>query len=196
MGWFHISWKNQISKTITALHLKFYSIFNLFCKSCWFVLAKGHSSPRHGTRKGDCRVSIHQSPSMCNPNLNTRPCVLVILKPNLTHLPLVPHICVGESGHLFGATPLSKPMLVHCQFDHQEQTSVNFNPNTSIFIHTNVSEATTCEMAADLARGLGVTDSACDKDSFLRCMLNHRFIIQLEDKSMFAKYLAVYDGKT
>ena len=44
----------------------------------------------------------------------------------LTHLPLMPHICVSEFGsalvqimacRLFGAKPLSKPMLGYCQLD-------------------------------------------------------------------------------
>ena len=39
---------------------------------------------------------------------------------DLTHLPLMPHICVSESVkimvcRLFGAKPLSKPMLDYCQ---------------------------------------------------------------------------------
>ena len=51
---------------------------------------------------------------------------------SLTHLPLVPHICLRESGEhwfrsrLFGAKPLSKPMLDYRQLDPNEQTSVKF----------------------------------------------------------------------
>ena len=49
------------------------------------------------------------------------------IKGVLTDLPLVPHICVSESGQrLFGAKPLSKPMSGYCQLDPKEQISVNF----------------------------------------------------------------------
>ena len=52
--------------------------------------------------------------------------------PLLTHLTLVPHICISDlvpavvqimACRLFGATPLSKQMLGYCQL---EQTSVKF----------------------------------------------------------------------
>ena len=74
---------------------------------------------------------------------------------DLTHLPLVPHICVSESGsalvqimacHLFSTKQLSKPMLGYYQLDLWEQTSVNFqnlkvwNQNTKSFIHKNAFE--------------------------------------------------------
>ena len=145
-------------------------------KSCWFVLAKGHSSPRHEARNGDCRVFIHQSPSMCNPILNTRPCVLVMLQPNLTHFPLVPHICVGELGHLFGTKPLSKPMLVHCQFDTRNKlqliliTIQNFHSQKCIWNNH-------LRNGGQFGQRGGLRDRACDKDSLLHYMLNHRFIL-------------------
>ena len=53
---------------------------------------------------------------------------------------------------LFGAKPLSKPMLGYCQLDPQENFS-NFNQNTTLFIHENASENIVCEMAAILSRG-------------------------------------------
>ena len=37
--------------------------------------------------------------------------------------------------HLFGAKPLSKPMLAYCQLDHRNKLQRNFNQNTKIFIH-------------------------------------------------------------
>ena len=36
--------------------------------------------------------------------------------------------------YMFGAKPLSDPMLAHCQFKHWEQIS---NKNTTIFIQQN-----------------------------------------------------------
>ena len=41
---------------------------------------------------------------------------------------------------LFDAKPLSNPMLGYCQFDPTEQTSVNLNQNTNIFIQENAFE--------------------------------------------------------
>ena len=54
---------------------------------------------------------------------------------------------------LFGAKPLSKPMLGYCQLDPQEQSSVKLYANTKHFIHENASETIVCEMAAILSRG-------------------------------------------
>ena len=54
---------------------------------------------------------------------------------------------------LFGAKPLSKPMLDHYQMDPQEQTSVKLNQNTQRFVHENAYENIVCEMAAILFRG-------------------------------------------
>ena len=36
--------------------------------------------------------------------------------------------------HLFGAKPLSEPMLAYCYLDHWEQISMKFNPNKTIFV--------------------------------------------------------------
>ena len=49
---------------------------------------------------------------------------------------------------LFGAKPLSETMLVHCQLDTWEQTSVKFDKNKKLFIYENASENIVCEMAA------------------------------------------------
>ena len=55
---------------------------------------------------------------------------------------------------LFGAKPLSEPMLGFCQLDPKEQ---NFGEilikNTKLFINENASENIVCEMAAILSRG-------------------------------------------
>ena len=58
----------------------------------------------------------------------------------LTHLPLVPLICVSESAlvqimvcRLFGAKRLSKPMLGYFHLDHQEQISVKYTSKYNIF---------------------------------------------------------------
>ena len=49
--------------------------------------------------------------------------------------------------------PLSKPVLVYCQLDPEEQTSVKINQNTKHFIHGNASGNIFWEMAAILSRG-------------------------------------------
>ena len=55
---------------------------------------------------------------------------------------------------LFGAKPLSKPMLGYCQFTPLGTNfSENFNQNTKLFIHENASENVVCEMSAILFRG-------------------------------------------
>ena len=61
---------------------------------------------------------------------------------------------------LFSAKPLSKPMLLFCQFDHKEQIW-NFNQNTKFFIHENASENIVCEMATILSRGAWVNATWC-----------------------------------
>ena len=77
---------------------------------------------------------------------------------HLTHLPLVPHICVSEydqywfkimACRLFGAKLLAKSILAYCQFDPREQTSVKFQLK---YIHENASEYIVCEKAAILSR--------------------------------------------
>ena len=57
---------------------------------------------------------------------------------------------------LFGAKPLSKPVLGYCQLDPEEQTSMKFYQNTNFVIHEKASENIVCEMAAILSRGWGV----------------------------------------
>ena len=61
----------------------------------------------------------------------------------LTHLPLVLHICICKSGqhwlvqimacHLFGAKPLSKPIVGYCQLEPLQQTSVKFSSKCKAF---------------------------------------------------------------
>ena len=71
----------------------------------------------------------------------------------LTHLPLVPHLCVIESGSigwdnglsLYDAKPLSKPILGFCQLDPYEQTSVKFWSTIELFIQENSFENIVCE---------------------------------------------------
>ena len=53
---------------------------------------------------------------------------------------------------LFGTKPLSKPMQSYCQLDLRNKLKWNFNQNTKLFIHKNVSENIVCEMAAILSR--------------------------------------------
>ena len=68
----------------------------------------------------------------------------------LTHLPLVPHICVDEIGHhwfkrLFGTKPLPEPMLVYCQLDSGISFKWNLNRNLIIFIQENAFENAVCQ---------------------------------------------------
>ena len=54
---------------------------------------------------------------------------------------------------LFGAKPLSKPMLGYCQLDPLEQTSVKFESKYKTFIHENAFENVVWEMVDILSRG-------------------------------------------
>ena len=49
---------------------------------------------------------------------------------------------------LFGAKPLSDPMLPYCQLDPKEQISVEFYSKIKNFIQENTLENVTCKMAA------------------------------------------------
>ena len=51
--------------------------------------------------------------------------------------------------HLFGAKPLSKPML---DWTLRNKWQWNLNQNKKLFIHKNASESIVCEMAAILSR--------------------------------------------
>ena len=52
---------------------------------------------------------------------------------------------------LFGAKPLSKPILGYCQLDHEEQTSVKFLSKYKLSTHENASEYIVCGMATILS---------------------------------------------
>ena len=53
---------------------------------------------------------------------------------------------------LFGARPLSKPILVIVNWTLRNKLNSNFNQNTKLFIHKDASENITCEMVAILSR--------------------------------------------
>ena len=85
----------------------------------------------------------------------------------LTHLPLVPHICVSESvsfGSDNGLSPISAPshylnqcwIIVNWTLRNKRQW--NFNQNTKLFIHENASENIIFEMAAILSWGRWVVE--------------------------------------
>ena len=67
--------------------------------------------------------------------------------------------CIGSAlvqimaCRLFGAKPLSKPMLDYSQLSHKNKFQWKFNQNTKVFIHENASENIVCEMAVILSSG-------------------------------------------
>ena len=86
----------------------------------------------------------------------------------LTHLPLVPHICVNELGkHWFRLWLVACPAPSHypnqCWFIVKwtlgNKLQWNFNKNTKLSIHENASENIVCELAAILSRGDRLTYS-------------------------------------
>ena len=66
--------------------------------------------------------------------------------------------CIGSAlgqkmaCRLFGAKPLSKPMLGFGQLDPKEQTSMKFDLKYQIFIHESTFENIICKMVAILSR--------------------------------------------
>ena len=79
----------------------------------------------------------------------------------LTHLPLVPHICVSESGqHWFRWWPVVYSAQSHylnqccvlVNWTLGNKVQWNLNPNSHIFIQENAFENIVCEMAAILSR--------------------------------------------
>ena len=65
---------------------------------------------------------------------------------------------------LFGAKPLPEPVLTYCQLVPWEQTSMNYNQNTKLFIHEYAFENVVCKMAAILFRGRWVKHcDSCDR---------------------------------
>ena len=54
---------------------------------------------------------------------------------------------------LFGAKPLSKPMLGFCKLDLKNKLQWNINQNTKLFIHLNSCQNGICKMAAILSMG-------------------------------------------
>ena len=61
---------------------------------------------------------------------------------------------------LFGAKPLSEPMLGNCQLDPWEQNLWKSNWNSCIFMQENTLENVVCETVAILSRGKWIK-SAC-----------------------------------
>ena len=65
----------------------------------------------------------------------------------------------------FGTKPLSKPMLGYCQLDVnwtlRDKLHWNFNQNTKLFIHENVTENIVCEVVATLSRRRWVEHVPC-----------------------------------
>ena len=96
-------------------------------------------------------------------NVDPHPCYpMVSLGHNeLTHLPLVQHICVIELGHhqfrwWLVAYPVPSHYMSHCcnivNLTLRNKLQWNLNQNTKLFIHENASENIVCEMAAILSR--------------------------------------------
>ena len=55
---------------------------------------------------------------------------------------------------LFGAKPLSEPMMTYCQLDHKEHISIKYHLNSKVFIQENSFENILCEMATILSLAL------------------------------------------
>ena len=92
-------------------------------------------------------------------------CVPNVIHYPLTHLPLVPHICVGELGqHWFRwwlvAWSAPSHYLNQCwnigNSNLRNKFQWNLTPNSHIVIHENASENIVCEMAI-LSRGRWVS---------------------------------------
>ena len=74
----------------------------------------------------------------------------------LTHLPLLPHICVSEWGQHWSYSTTSHYLnqcWVIVNWTLRNKLQWNFNKNSKLFIHEKASENIVCEMAAILSRG-------------------------------------------
>ena len=85
-----------------------------------------------------------------------------LIKFLLTHLPLIPHICVGELGrHWFRLWLVAYSAPSYClnqcwvvvNWNLRNKLQGNFNQDKKNFIHKNASENIVCKMAAILSRG-------------------------------------------
>ena len=74
---------------------------------------------------------------------------------------------------LFGAKPLSEPMLDYSQLNPRNKLQWNFNQNTIFFIDGNAFQKVACEMAAILSRGRWVT--RVEVRHILQCLV-HDFV--------------------
>ena len=52
----------------------------------------------------------------------------------LIHWGRVTHLCVSKLCHMVGDNQLSEPLMVYCQFDYKEHSSVSFFFNSKVFI--------------------------------------------------------------
>ena len=62
---------------------------------------------------------------------------------------------------LFGAKPLSEPMLTNCQLQLKDPNALDFNRNSVLL--KNVFENAVCKMAAHLSLSQSVNDPLCDE---------------------------------
>ena len=95
------------------------------------------------------RAPVHEHPT----------CIPVLLLNSSPPMATDMHQWIGSalfqimSCCLFGAKPLSKPMLAYCQLNLRNKLQWNFNQNTQLFIHGNAYKNIVCVMAAILSWG-------------------------------------------
>ena len=70
---------------------------------------------------------------------------------------------------LFGAKPLSKPMLGYHQLDKLQR---NFDQNSNFLIHENAFENVVCEMTANLSRGRWINSNV----HTLSCWISYVYV--------------------
>ena len=124
----------------------------------------------------------------------------------LTHLPLVLHIYVWMGSalvqimacRLFGAKPLSKPMLGYCQLEIWNRSQWNFYQNTKLSIHKNTSANTVCEMEVILSRKDELIYSkmgGCNNPKLVTrstCLITSQFILILQFSSRWFNMLEIF----
>ena len=88
---------------------------------------------------------------------------------HLSHLTLVSHICVSESGqHCFRQWLVTYSAPSHCLnqcwviiiWTHMNKVQWNFHQNIKLFIHENAFESIVCKMAAIMSCGSGKSNSS------------------------------------
>ena len=173
--------KREVCQNVTAISMPFGSYLGTGCLThrikLFYSSHQQHLSSRILTfankylrQSGAIEFGISCNTSFCRLSWMTNPMVTIFWR--LNHPPLVPHICLNESGqHWFRywLVAYSSPNYylnhwwVVVNWTLRNKLQWNFNHNTDLFIHENASENIVCEMTTILSRGRWVKGYCWDE---------------------------------